>query len=400
MMKKAISLLLVLLLFLSAIPAHAETEHEIRFLEIPWGSSIDQARLLMSAMKMINEDGEGRFDQIGKILKIQRAGRMGSESSYPHFVQDGGIWTVDREGGSPSVAVVPVMSGMIPQTFMGVEVHNIQLVFALDGLNEKLVNVQVNLMVNDTDLRPQLEEKYGAPDQAGEWSAFWKGAEQTGLMYDRTSLNYGLLNAQEIVESSEMEIVTLPPTPAPTAAPDVTGTDILDYIQNGEPVFMGIPWNSDTETAWDILTGQVLISQDLRKYLADTYKPSSGSVLFKGEEHWETRFTSKFDWSYFFISGSYASFQKTFCGQAIDSVTFAFEKKNGETKLKSVQVALQGAKDGKALMASLKDQISERCGEPLDWYGTLYWDSGNGTVIQGIGIDDFCAFTFGVDCPE
>ena len=71
---------------------------------------------------------------------------------------------------------------------------------------EKLLNVSVHYMISDQDVLPELIRTYGEPqmESGDEYDTrMWIGENGTGLLWSETSLNYGLLNAREMVQSSE-----------------------------------------------------------------------------------------------------------------------------------------------------------------------------------------------------
>ncbi len=209
-MKRLMGWILALLLMIGCIPAGAETEEEIRFLGIPWGSDMATVCLLLKANGLINEEGVGRFEQTEKRLSMSKTNsRMRMITGrYSHYAEEDGFYIIERGDHGDNVESVTLMSDMVAQLWMGIDVHHIDLVFALDGNTEKLVNVLVSFMVNRDDLRPELEKAFGKPDQVNgdERSVFWQGANRTALLYDGLEINYGLLDAQEIVEASSFGV--------------------------------------------------------------------------------------------------------------------------------------------------------------------------------------------------
>ena len=173
-------------------------EKEIRFENLPWGCDMDTAKLLLKAAGLLTEEAEGRFDMMKRVLSV--GGR--SATSYTCFRKVGNTYTVEHDGEASNIVEVPLMSGMVKQ-YMGRDVHHITLLFLVEGNTQKLLNVNVSFMVSGESVLPVLTEKYGQPLQAddGEYDArFWFGENGTGLCWTSFSVNYGLLDAQAMIE--------------------------------------------------------------------------------------------------------------------------------------------------------------------------------------------------------
>jgi hypothetical protein len=387
-----------------AITAPDNGREEIRFLGIPWGSDMDTVCRALQETGWINEDGVERFEQTKKML--EKGFGRGREYNYIHFGEEDGYPIVDREDESANVEEVTLMSDMVTETWMGVEVHNIGLVFALDGDTEKLVMAEVSLMVNRENLQPQMEELLGAPDRAEEdYYALWTGEHQTAVLYTQTDVTFGLLNAKEIVDSSERIYeeptrrpgLTEQPTPEPTEKPEVTGKDLLDYLGKGEKTFLGIPWDSEAEETVDVMIGQELISEEVRQKLND-YVSEYGLVLSNAEDHWEMNFVDKGEYGMlFFNTGDITG--KTFCGYPLQWLTLTFKQEDGKMRFKNANMYLE-VTDGNAARADLKPKMDSVLGEGAEWYGSFFWNGDNGTVVELGGTDTTCNILYGVNVPQ
>ena len=176
-------------------------DEEILFMNLPWGCDMESARLLLKASGLLTEEADGRFEMARRLLTIQQAGGA-SKTSYTCFRKDGDIYTAENGGGASNVAEVTLMSGMV-NAYLGREVHHITLLFLVEGKTQKLLNVNVALMPGSGDVLTELTAKYGSPlmQDEGEYpSGFWFGENETGLCWMGTILNYGLLNAEALIQ--------------------------------------------------------------------------------------------------------------------------------------------------------------------------------------------------------
>ncbi len=389
----------------STITVPDNGREEIRFLGIPWGSDMDTVCRALQETGWINEDGVKRFERYKEML--ERGSGRGHETSYLHFGEEDGYPIVEREDYSTNVEEIPLMSNMVAETWMGVEVHHIDLIFALDGDTEKLVMVEVSLMVNRENLQPQMEELLGTPDRAEEgYYAFWMGENQTAALYTRTDVAFGLLNAKEIVEGSESiheEPTGRPgpaeqPAPEPTEKPDVASTDLLDYLGKGEKTFLGIPWDSEAEEAVDLMIAQELISETVRQQLED-YVAEYGLVLSDAGDHWEMNFVDKGnDYGMLFFNTEEIT-GKTFGGYPLKYITLTFRLEDGKVQLKNANMYLD-VTDGNAARADLKPKLDGILGEGGEWYGSFFWNGDNGTVVDLGGTDTSCNIIYAVNVPQ
>ena len=184
----------------------APLQDEIRFLNLPWGCDLETARILMEASGLLTEEAEGRFEMTRRHLEIinKMSGRGASEVSYTSFGKTENGYTADSGEEAANVTEVHLMSDMV-KPYLGREVHNITLTFLVEDDTEKLLNVSVHYMISDQDVLPELIRTYGEPqlESGDEYDTrMWIGENGTGLLWSETSLNYGLLNAREMVQSS------------------------------------------------------------------------------------------------------------------------------------------------------------------------------------------------------
>lgn len=415
-MKRTIAIIMTLVLaVLCCLTVQAEVKDEILFEGIAWGSDLETVKKAMQDAGWVNEEGLERFEQEAEVLDLKRTRGFGagSEYSYEHFDREDGLYIVNRDDDeSANVMDVTLMSNMVAKPWMGVEIHNISLLFALDGDTEKLVFADVSLMVNREDLRPGFERLYGTPDERnGEYhSVIWLGASGTAVMYDETNVYFGLLNAKEIVDASQMNTAEDPrmrrpgkrqdaePTPEPTPLPEVTGADLLDYVGQGEITFLGIPWDSDVETAMNAMIGQQLIPESERSRLK-FHEADNGLALSDEGDHWQMLFVGKPDWITYYFWNYNTEIGKTCCGHPVDSVQLTFRKDGDRTRLKCAEVTIRQV-DGGAVRQEVRQRVLPVLGEDHEWYGSFFWNGENGTVLETNGLENNCTVTFGIHVPE
>ena len=389
----------------STMTVPAGGREEIRFLGIPWGSDMDTVCRALQETGWINEGGVKRFKQTKEML--EKGFDRGREKRYIYFGEEDGYPIVDREDTSVNAVEVRLMSDMVTQTWMGVEVHNIGLAFALDGDTEKLVMVEVSLMVNRENLQPQMEELLGTPDRAEEdYYAFWVGENQTAALYTQTDVAFGLLNTKEIMDGSERineEPTGKPgpaeqPAPEPTEKPDVASTDLLDYLGKGEKTFLGIPWDSEAEEAVDAMIAQELIGETVRQTLED-YVTQYGLVLSDAGNHWDMNFVDKGNTYGMLFFSTRDITGKTFGGYPIQSICLTFKLENGNAQFKNANMYLD-VTDGNAARADLKQKMESVLGEGTEWYVNTFWNGDNGTVVELGGTDTACNILYGINVPQ
>lgn len=182
---------------------NAALQEEIRFLNLPWGCDIETARVLMESSGLLTEEAEGRFEMTQRHLDVMRnmKGRDGSEISYTSFVRTDNGYTVNYEDEAANVVEVHLMSDMV-KPYLGREVHHITMTFLVEDDTEKLLNVNVSYMISDVDVLPELIKAYGEPQLTADsdyGGRIWIGENETGLLWSDTFINYGMLNAQELV---------------------------------------------------------------------------------------------------------------------------------------------------------------------------------------------------------
>ena len=420
-MKKIVLWMLALTLLLGCVPASAEFKEEIRFSEIPWGSDMETACRILLAAGVINEDGVSRFEQTEKVVNMRRTGRWrGSETSYPHFVPNLRDYRIEQEEESANVESVSLMSGMVIGDWLGIEVHHIELVFALDGETEKLVHAEVSLMVNRENLEPQLESLYGKADRRVGYGLFWRGANQTALLYEQTAIHYGLLNAKEIVDAAEIKVTTptprprstptpVPeptpeptPTPAPTYIPPVEngpeGSDVLDYTEGGEITFLGIPWNSDRDTAMEKLASEGLIASTLPADAPGHQGNTGAVIMLNGDEPEISMVKRLMGWeNYYLDREKELGGRKTCAGLPIGAIRITFRRKNDQTALKSIEIYLNEI-DGEAARKVISERVSAVFGEGKECFDRrIFWQGENDTLLQLTWRDSYCRLTYGIN---
>ena len=408
MMTTAMALLLVLL---CCVTVQAEVKEEILFEGIAWGTDLKTVCQAMLDAGWINGEGADRFGQEEELLEMMRTRGFGAghETSYWHFDKEDGLYIVNRDDDeSANIIEVHLMNDMVAKPWMGVEIHNIGLLFALDGDTEKLVAVNVSLMVNREDLRPEFEKSYGSPDEANEdyRSLLWLGGNGTAVMYDESNVYFGLLNAKEIIDASRANVGENPrrtrpapaPAPEPTPLPEAEGEDILDYVHKGELTFLGIPWDTDEEAALNTMIAQQLLPETMRGRLWN-HKSSYPSALSDQGDHWKQIFPSSYSWDSYFFWSSSVEMKKTIGGYPVDSVTLHFLKDGDKALLKCVQINLRNV-DGDGTREALNGKISAVLGEGTEWYGSHSWNGDNHTAIVTDGLSDSVTVTFGISVPE
>ena len=428
-MKKMIAVMMTLVFaVLCCVAAQAEVKEEILFEGIPWGSDLETVKQAMLASGWLNQEGLERFEQEADGLdhKRTRGFGAGSEYTYEAFDKEYGRWIVNRDDNeSANILDVTLMSGMVAKPWMGVEIHNIMLLFALDGDTEKLVFADVSLMVNREDLRPEFEKLYGTPDERNEEyrSVIWLGSNRTAVMYDETNVYYGLLDAKEIVDASRMNVAEDPrmrgrptrpaaePTPEPTSEPtpepapaqsgpavDIMDYMVMDQVLTGDYTFLSIPWNSDTDSAADGLIAQGLI----RGEVWDRSKekgPGGGFVLVKSGDTWKGKAVDVPDWETYYFWGSDADFGMTCFGLPAGMITMTYKKDGDRTLLKSVEIKLW-ADDGYAVQEAAVEQLSQLLGASTERFGSYYWSGENDTCLRIDALKNSCTVILGAAVPE
>ena len=127
-MKKTIAILTALVLAVLCFPAaQAETGDVIRFQDIPWGSDVETVTQALLDAGWINEDGVKRMGDIEEHAERTRMGRYMGGSRIPQFVTEDGHIVADADDGSRNAVSGHLMSDMVAQELMGIEVHNIEL---------------------------------------------------------------------------------------------------------------------------------------------------------------------------------------------------------------------------------------------------------------------------------
>ena len=400
-MKRTIALMMTLMFaVLCCVSAQAEAKDEIRFEGIAWGSDLETVKQAMLDAGWINEGGVERFGMIEERIARVKEGKQGAGTRYPQFVQEDGHYVLDEEEGTRNAVDVPLMHSMITKEWMGVEIHNIELIFALDGDTEKLVSVTVSLMVNREDLRPEFEKLLGPADDVndeGFETAFWLGQNDTAVLYDSTRVCFGLMNIKMIMDTARPTIVE----PEPTPVPEVAGTDLLDYVRaDGGYTFLGIPWDIDAETAAKTMVEQQLFPENQirgRLWNLETNYPTAFNKL---EDHWQRLFPSSYRWKCYYFMGRSMEIGKTCGGYPIESITVCFKKDGENTLFKSAVVWLADVEDGNAVREVLKERLNAICGEGTEWYGSYFWSGENETLIHLDGMEDSCSVAFAISVPE
>jgi len=181
-------------------------KEEIRFAGLEWGCDMKTAKLKLQLAGLLTRDGEERFEMMERVRSL--SGRMGGgqSQSFTSFTRsEHGAFTLQQhEEASSAVIIVPLMSGMV-KPYLERDIHHIELAFLVDDATEKLINVNISYYLGGRDVLPDLVNLYGEPKKAGSERDFriWIGENQTGLMWEEASLNYGLLNALDLVREKE-----------------------------------------------------------------------------------------------------------------------------------------------------------------------------------------------------
>ena len=408
-MKKTIAILSALVLaVLCCVTVQAETEDVIRFLDIPWGSDIETVCQAMLDAGWINEEGVERFESIKtKALQARMGGRAGSY--IPQFSwEDGHIVGNDRDGSKNAVSGM-LMSDMVVKEWMGVRVHHIELIFALEGSTEKLLTVNISLIASREDLTPEFEKIYGKPDDVNEErrnAAYWEGQKGTVLYYIGNYVIFTLKDAKERADSAVMEIIETPtpvptpePTPEPTPVPDLGETDVMSFIKKGELTFLDIPWNTDPTTAADRMAALGFFTQETRDNLQEM-KTDYAFGLSKSRSYWTSLFPMNDMWEAYFLSPGKCEFTKTCCGYPISAVTVSFKKDGDRPLLKCVKINCFDVGDAESVIWAAKTLIEGALGEGTNWYGSWYWEGENDSVIYLSGSGDSFSVSFGISTDE
>ena len=405
-MKKSIAILTALMLaVLCCVTAQAETEKVICFQDIPWESDVETVTQALLDAGWINEDGVERMESIEEHAERTRMGIFRGGSRIPQFVTEDGHIIADDDDGSQNAVSGRLMSDMVTKEWMGIEVHNIELIFVLEGTTEKLLTVTVSLMVNREDRRPELEEIYGKPDDVNEEydkAAYWEGQEGTVLYYGGTEVIYSLKDAKERADAAVFEMIETPtpvPTPEPTPLPDLGETDIMSFVKKGELNFLDIPWDSDVTTAADRMAALGFITQETRNAWQGM-RTEFPSALRKKWDFWSTIYPAGDTWEAYFLWAGGAEFTQTCFGYPVGSATVNFKKDGDNTKLRCVRLQCYDVIDAKTVVRVAKAQLEEVLGKAAEYYGSWYWEGENDTVIYLSGLENSFSVDFGISTEE
>ena len=406
-MKKTIAILTALVLAVLCFPAaQAETGDVIRFQDIPWGSDVETVTQALLDAGWINEDGVKRMGDIEEHAGRTRMGRYMGGSRIPQFVTEDGHIVADADDGSRNAVSGHLMSDMVAQEWMGIEVHNIELIFALEGSTEKLLTVTVSLMVNREDRLPELEEIYGKPDDVNDedgGSAYWEGQEGSVLYYDGSVVIYSLKDAKELADAAVMDVIETPtpvptpePTPEPTPVPDTGEADVLSLVKKGELDFLDIPWDTDEAAAFDRMAALGFITEET----LDGLQEKKIDYAYAGKLEYgsfSTYLVTSDLWEAYFFSAGECEFPMTCCGYPVTSATVSFKKDGDNMALKTVTLQCADIGDSESVIWAAKTRLEETLGEGTEWYGSWHWEGENDSVIKISGVNDFIFVDFGIN---
>ena len=396
-MKKTIlrltaALLLLVFSFGACLAEQSAEEQEIRFLDIPWESSMEEVGSLLEASGLINQAGVERIDS--SIKRKSRSIGMILEE------RDGEIGYGRARGKNQ--AGFRLMSDMFAQEYLGCEIHNIGFTFAYDGENTKLLSVEVSTMpgADEEQLEKDLKALYGNGKQGEDDSRFWKGANNTGLLlWGFGELYYGRLDAQEILDATVYRMpeseATATPVPVPT---DVIGAGDLipsESPSGGEITFLGLPWSLDVQQTLNALVDSGMADKSdipLRPFEIKT----PGTLIRYAEGYgWNTESASADNVQAVFL---WIDFHKTFGGYPVHSMTLTFLQDGDKYLLATAELVLDGVTDAEETRKELREKLAPIYGEDTGDYASAWQGAGNTCMIIS-GIGTFCHVTMGRVVP-
>ena len=207
-MKRTIAIITALVLALLWCVTAAAEEVMIRFLDIPWGKDLETMCQEMKDAGWINDEGVALFQTYEELADICRSGEEVAESLVPQFVEKDGHYTVITDESVNNALTVFIEKQMIAKDWMGVGVDGIDMIFALNGKEEKLISANVILATNDVDLRPEFGKLYGEPaDVAEDGTAYWigikNGEKKSILVYNGSAVLFSLIEAWAKAEEAQ-----------------------------------------------------------------------------------------------------------------------------------------------------------------------------------------------------
>ncbi len=242
-MKKIVCLVLALMMLLAG-SALAESEKEITFQGVPWGSSADDAYQRLLEKGLFSKE----FDELSSTSRITHRSLTSKTNDNVYLTsENGGEVVTIAEDYFPIIAFltnesVPKTSTSMPETvtliredakIAGYQVDDLSLYYAYNENNTELLSVVVTLKVDDleeacSDLSAKLTTLYGKSSQIkeqrdtlfgyGRYASTnivtthnaWMGANNTAVVLkknkaftgvDSITLIYGTLDAQEILDA-------------------------------------------------------------------------------------------------------------------------------------------------------------------------------------------------------
>ena len=207
-MKRTIAMMTALVLaFLWCVTAQAE-EVMIRFLDITWGKDLETMCQEMKDAGWINDEGVALFAFSEELAEICRSGEEVAESLVPQFIEKDGHYTIISDESVNNALTVVLETQMIQKDWMGVKVEGIDMIYALNGKEEKLITANVILASEEVDLRPEFEKLYGEPADVGEdgtvyWIGIKNGEKKSILAYNGSSVLFSLIQAWEKAQEAQ-----------------------------------------------------------------------------------------------------------------------------------------------------------------------------------------------------
>ena len=205
-MKRTIAILMALALaILCCTTALADEEVMIRFLDTTWGKDLETMCQVMKDAGWINDDGAAAFTDAEAVAEKARAGEIEVACVVPEFTETDGHYSFSIGEEIKNALPLALKKEMLKTDWESVPVESIEMIYALNGAEEKLLTVILELAENKEDLKPEFAKRFGEPaDVSEDGTAYWigvkNGEKKSILVYDGESVMFSLIQAKEKAE--------------------------------------------------------------------------------------------------------------------------------------------------------------------------------------------------------
>ena len=207
-MKRTIAILMALVLvLLCCTTALADEEVMIRFLDTTWGKDLETMCQVMKDAGWINEDGEAAFASAEAVAEKVRAGEGEIACVVPEFTEADGHYSFSADEEIKNALPLALSKEMLKKDWEIVPVESIEMIYALNGAEEKLLTVILVLEENNEDLKPEFVKRYGEPADVSEdgtacWIGMKNGEKKSILVYDGETVMFSLIQARQKAEEA------------------------------------------------------------------------------------------------------------------------------------------------------------------------------------------------------